>query len=79
MALVCLISREYFTAVNMVNGMSVNGLGEVSMDTTQTVLNNNLMANNLIALGENLKRGLFFTIQFYALGDFLYRDFNNFW
>ncbi|XP_045481625.1 histone-arginine methyltransferase CARMER isoform X2 [Harmonia axyridis] len=37
-------------AVNMVNGMSVNGLGEVSMDTTQTVLNNNLMANNLIAL-----------------------------
>ncbi|KAL1489172.1 hypothetical protein ABEB36_014110 [Hypothenemus hampei] len=37
-------------AVNMVNGMSVNGLGEVSMDTTQTLINNNLMANNLIAL-----------------------------
>ncbi|KAG5898914.1 hypothetical protein JTB14_000159 [Gonioctena quinquepunctata] len=37
-------------AVNMVNGMSVNGLGEVSMDTTQTLLNNNLMASNLIAL-----------------------------
>ncbi|XP_018320668.1 probable histone-arginine methyltransferase CARMER isoform X2 [Agrilus planipennis] len=35
-------------AVNMVNGMQVNGLGEVSMDTTQTAisttLNNNLMA-----------------------------------
>ncbi|XP_026279262.1 histone-arginine methyltransferase CARMER isoform X1 [Frankliniella occidentalis] len=31
-------------AVNMVNGMSVNGLGEVSMDTSQT--------NNLIALGS---------------------------
>ncbi|XP_044764864.1 histone-arginine methyltransferase CARMER isoform X3 [Coccinella septempunctata] len=44
------VRNEYFTAVNMVNGMSVNGLGEVSMDTTQTVLNNNLMANNLIAL-----------------------------
>lgn len=37
-------------AVNMVNGMSVNGLGEVSMDTTQTLINNNLMASNLIAL-----------------------------
>lgn len=37
-------------AVNMVNGMSVNGLGEVAMDTTQTLINNNLMANNLIAL-----------------------------
>lgn len=36
----------------MVNGMSVNGLGEVSMDTTQTVISNNLIANNLIALGE---------------------------
>ncbi|XP_072386670.1 histone-arginine methyltransferase CARMER isoform X1 [Diabrotica undecimpunctata] len=41
-------------AVNMVNGMSVNGLGEVSMDTTQTLLNNNLMAaNNLIALVDS--------------------------
>ncbi|KAK5639336.1 hypothetical protein RI129_011828 [Pyrocoelia pectoralis] len=39
-------------AVNMVNGMSVNGLGEVSMDTTQAVINNNLIANNLIALVE---------------------------
>lgn len=37
-------------AVNMVNGMSVNGLGEVSMDTSQTLINNNLMASNLIAL-----------------------------
>ncbi|XP_022902637.1 histone-arginine methyltransferase CARMER [Onthophagus taurus] len=37
-------------AVNMVNGMSVNGLGEVSMDTTQSVISNNLMTNNLIAL-----------------------------
>ncbi|XP_044256147.1 histone-arginine methyltransferase CARMER isoform X3 [Tribolium madens] len=37
-------------AVNMVNGMSVNGLGEVSMDTTQTIINSNMMANNLIAL-----------------------------
>ncbi|XP_017775045.1 PREDICTED: histone-arginine methyltransferase CARMER isoform X2 [Nicrophorus vespilloides] len=37
-------------AVNMVNGMSVNGLGEVSMDTTQTVISNTLIANNLIAL-----------------------------
>lgn len=36
----------------MVNGMSVNGLGEVSMDTSQTLINNNLMANNLIALVE---------------------------
>jgi histone-arginine methyltransferase CARM1 len=34
----------------MVNGMSVNGLGEVSMDTTQTIINSNMMANNLIAL-----------------------------
>lgn len=33
----------FVLAVNMVNGMSVNGLGEVSMDTSQT--------NNLIALG----------------------------
>lgn len=32
--------------------MSVNGLGEVSMDTTQTVISNNLIANNLIALGD---------------------------
>ncbi|KAF5304506.1 hypothetical protein FQR65_LT07933 [Abscondita terminalis] len=38
-------------AVNMVNGMSVNGLGEVSMDTTQGV-NNNLIGNSLIALGK---------------------------
>lgn len=36
-----------FLAVNMVNGMSVNGLGEVSMDTTQTVI-----SNTLIALGK---------------------------
>lgn len=35
----------------MVNGMSVNGLGEVSMDTTQSVISSNLMTNNLIALG----------------------------
>lgn len=40
------------SAVNMVNGISVNGLGEVSMDSTQAVLNNNLIANNLIALGK---------------------------
>lgn len=38
----------------MVNGISVNGLGEVSMDSTQAVLNNNLIANNLIALGKTL-------------------------
>ncbi|XP_056640467.1 histone-arginine methyltransferase CARMER isoform X1 [Diorhabda carinulata] len=45
-------------AVNMVNGMSVNGLGEVSMDTTQTLLNNNLMAaNNLIALVDSQHMG----------------------
>lgn len=44
-------------AVNMVNGMSVNGLGEVSMDTTQAVINNNLIANNLIALGKQLTFG----------------------
>ncbi|KYN27723.1 Histone-arginine methyltransferase CARMER [Trachymyrmex cornetzi] len=31
-------------AVNMVNGMSVNGLGEVSMDTSATVNPNNLLA-----------------------------------
>lgn len=37
----------------MVNGMSVNGLGEVSMDTTQSVISNNLMTNNLIALGRS--------------------------
>lgn len=37
-------------AVNMVNGMSVNGLGEVSMDTSQTLINNNLIASNLIAI-----------------------------
>lgn len=36
----------------MVNGMSVNGLGEVSMDTTQTIINSNMMTNNLIALGS---------------------------
>lgn len=42
--------NDLFLAVNMVNGMSVNGLGEVSMDTTQAVINNNLIANNLIAL-----------------------------
>lgn len=42
----------WILAVNMVNGMSVNGLGEVSMDTTQTVISNNLIANNLIALGK---------------------------
>lgn len=41
-------------AVNMVNGMSVNGLGEVSMDTTQTIINGNMMANSLIALGMYL-------------------------
>jgi type I protein arginine methyltransferase len=40
------------SAINMVNGISVNGLGEVSMDTTQAVINNSLIANNLIALGE---------------------------
>ncbi|XP_023015616.1 arginine methyltransferase 4 isoform X1 [Leptinotarsa decemlineata] len=44
-------------AVNMVNGMSVNGLGEVSMDTTQTLLNNNLMASNLIALVDSQHMG----------------------
>lgn len=38
----------------MVNGMSVNGLGEVSMDTTQAVINNNIIANNLIALGKGV-------------------------
>lgn len=38
----------FVVAVNMVNGMSVNGLGEVSMDTTQAVI-----ASNLIALGEH--------------------------
>lgn len=43
----------------MVNGMSVNGLGEVSMDTTQTIINSNMMANNLIALG------LFFNMLFF--------------
>lgn len=43
----------FVLAVNMVNGMSVNGLGEVSMDTTQTVISSNLIANNLIALGKN--------------------------
>jgi len=31
-------------AVNMVNGMSVNGLGEVSMDASATVNPNNLLA-----------------------------------
>ncbi|XP_044740909.1 histone-arginine methyltransferase CARMER isoform X3 [Chrysoperla carnea] len=31
-------------AVNMVNGMSVNGLGEVSMDTNQAVINPTLLA-----------------------------------
>lgn len=31
-------------AVNMVNGMSVNGLGEVSMDTNSSVNQNNLLA-----------------------------------
>lgn len=46
-------------AVNMVNGMSVNGLGEVSMDTTQAVINNNLIANNLIALGKQLTFDVF--------------------
>lgn len=40
-------------AVNMVNGMSVNGLGEVSMDTTQNVLANNLITTNLIAIDPN--------------------------
>ncbi|RZC41567.1 histone-arginine methyltransferase CARMER [Asbolus verrucosus] len=46
------INLEIFVkySVNMVNGMSVNGLGEVSMDTTQTIINSNMMANNLIAL-----------------------------
>lgn len=34
--------------------MSVNGLGEVSMDTTQTVISSNLIANNLIALGKKI-------------------------
>ncbi|XP_018320669.1 probable histone-arginine methyltransferase CARMER isoform X3 [Agrilus planipennis] len=37
-------------AVNMVNGMQVNGLGEVSMDTTQTAISTTLN-NNLMALG----------------------------
>lgn len=36
-------------AVNMVNGMSVNGLGEVSMDTNSAV-----NQNNLLAIGKSL-------------------------
>jgi len=39
------------TAVNMVNGISVNGLGEVAMDTSQT-------ASNLIGLGKQLSHEL---------------------
>ncbi|XP_065165183.1 histone-arginine methyltransferase CARMER [Atheta coriaria] len=39
-------------AVNMVNGMSVNGLGEVSMDTTQTVISNTLIALDPTQLHE---------------------------
>lgn len=35
------------TAVSMVNGISVNGLGEVAMDASQT-------ASNLIGLGKQL-------------------------
>jgi len=39
------------TAVNMVNGISVNGLGEVAMDTSQT-------SSNLIGLGKQLSHEL---------------------
>jgi hypothetical protein len=39
------------TAVNMVNGISVNGLGEVAMDTSQA-------ASNLIGLGKQLSHEL---------------------
>lgn len=31
------------TAVNILNGISVNGLGEVQLDATQTIMNQNLM------------------------------------
>lgn len=35
-------------AVNMINGICVNGLGEV--DSTQTAMNNNIIGNNLIGI-----------------------------
>lgn len=38
-------------AVNMVNGMSVNGLGEVSMDATA------VNPGNLLAIGKNIGSG----------------------
>lgn len=49
-------------AVNMVNGMSVNGLGEVSMDTSPVVNPANLLAlgNFNVAESERLGRTNFY-------------------
>lgn len=54
-------------AMNMVNGMSVNGLGEVSIDTSNTCGSSNLLAtgeiNSIIIIWEFVYVVFLFTVQ----------------